>query len=665
MDENIETLIHVSNEVGRDNDLVQGGGGNTSVKTGDGCMYVKASGTALVEMKEGQGYRCVRIEDCISILDDEEIAAADPEERSAAVGRQLLEACVDDLQGRPSVETSLHALLGKVVVHTHPSLVNGVLCATEGREAVAELFEDLDPPPLYIPYTDFGYPLAVAMQEALNQYKKDHDQLPEIIFLENHGLFVSTEEPERALELTQLVFDRVETAWEDRMDGVTERHTFAPEHEKEIELVSEACAHLRRVYAEILGSPVLVRYELGTAVKRFFAYSDCHRLTCSGPMVPDQMVYCNGAPIWVESPDKMGDFPAALDHAVEREDAGAATPLCILVDGLGMFTVSVSPALLDAASATMEAVLDILVVADQFGEPRALPEEGLVYIRGSEVEKYRQEVMGLRAAKGDLAGGVAVVSGAGSGLGRGISIGLAKRGMHVILADINPEGSKETARRIREEEQAPGSGWPVSVDVTSEKSVGDLVFTTISDLGGVDLLVNCAGIAPPHPLIEFPVEDWRKTLEVNLTGYFLMAREFARVMKRQGAGGNIINLSSKSGLSASKNHSGYNATKAGEIHLARGWAQELAQYNIRVNCVCPGNVFRESNIWNEDYIKALAKKRGLEPDEVIPYYIGLTALEEEIDWDDIANAVVFLASENASKITGQILVVDAGQVFVR
>jgi NAD(P)-dependent dehydrogenase (short-subunit alcohol dehydrogenase family) len=144
-----------------------------------------------------------------------------------------------------------------------------------------------------------------------------------------------------------------------------------------------------------------------------------------------------------------------------------------------------------------------------------------------------------------------------------------------------------------------------------------------------------------------------------------MAREAARVMKRQGMGGSIVNISSKSGLDASKNHSAYNATKAGEIHMARGWALELAEYKIRVNVVCPGNVFQESNIWNEDYIKALAEKRGLEPDEVIPYYINMTALKEEIKWDDIANAVAFFAGEGAAKITGQTLVVDAGQVFVR
>ena len=184
-------------------------------------------------------------------------------------------------------------------------------------------------------------------------------------------------------------------------------------------------------------------------------------------------------------------------------------------------------------------------------------------------------------------------------------------------------------------------------------------------LGGADVLVNAAGIAPPHSLVDFPLKDWQKALDVNLTGYFLMARAAARMLIRQGTGGNIINLSSKTGLDPSRDNGAYNATKAGEIHLARGWALELAQHGVRVNVVCPGNVFRESKIWNEQYIEVLAKKRGIKPEEVIPYYTNMSALKVPIDWDDIVEAIAFLVGPGASKITGQTLVVDAGQVFVR
>ena len=174
-----------------------------------------------------------------------------------------------------------------------------------------------------------------------------------------------------------------------------------------------------------------------------------------------------------------------------------------------------------------------------------------------------------------------------------------------------------------------------------------------------------AGIAPAFPLVEFPVDKWRRALEINLTGYFLVGREAARLMTAQGKGGSLILLSSKSGLDPSKSNSAYNATKAGEIHLARGWALELGPAGIRVNCIAPGNVFKGSKIWNPEYIKQAARKRGLKPEEVIPYYVGLTALGLEIEPEDIAGVVVWLASDSARVITGQVIVADAGQVFVR
>jgi NAD(P)-dependent dehydrogenase (short-subunit alcohol dehydrogenase family) len=136
-------------------------------------------------------------------------------------------------------------------------------------------------------------------------------------------------------------------------------------------------------------------------------------------------------------------------------------------------------------------------------------------------------------------------------------------------------------------------------------------------------------------------------------------------MRAQGDGGSMIIVSSKTGLEASRANSAYNATKAGELHLMRGWALELGPENIRVNAVAPGNVFEGSKIWNPEYIKVCADKRGIKPEEVIPYYTSLTALKREIKRSDVAAAVVFLCSDRARCITGQTLVVDSGQVMVR
>ena len=263
-----------------------------------------------------------------------------------------------------------------------------------------------------------------------------------------------------------------------------------------------------------------------------------------------------------------------------------------------------------------------------------------------------------------LAGRVALVTGAGSGLGRGIAEGLARAGAKVALLDIDLGAAEETHARISQA-VAPHQSLAVQADVTDEASVAAAFARVVDAMGGLDVCVAAAGIAPAFPLVDFPVGPWRKALEINLTGYFLVGREAARVMTRQGRGGSIILVSSKSGLDASKANSAYNATKAGEIHLMRGWALELGPAGIRVNAIAPGNVFKGSKIWNAEYVRTVAKKRGIRPEDVIPYYVGLTSLGIEIQPEDVAGVVAWLASDAARVITGQTIVCDAGQVFVR
>jgi sorbitol-6-phosphate 2-dehydrogenase len=264
----------------------------------------------------------------------------------------------------------------------------------------------------------------------------------------------------------------------------------------------------------------------------------------------------------------------------------------------------------------------------------------------------------------DLKERIAIVTGAGSGLGRSVAVGIARAGASIAVLDINRSDANQTCNLIKDE-MSEIAVIEILCDVTNESEVQKAVDDVHERFGNLDILANCAGIAPAGPLIDLSVEAWRQTLEVNLTGYFLMAKYSARLMISMGKGGSIINLSSKSGLDASKDNTPYNATKAGEVHMARGWAKELGQYNIRVNSVCPGNVFEGSKIWNSEYIEACAIKYGIKPEEVIPHYVNKQLLNIEIKGQDIADSVVFLASERARMITGQTLVVDAGQVMVR
>ena len=264
----------------------------------------------------------------------------------------------------------------------------------------------------------------------------------------------------------------------------------------------------------------------------------------------------------------------------------------------------------------------------------------------------------------ELKNHVAVVTGAGSGLGRSIAIGLARAGAIIGLVDIDTK-AVEQASEIIKKELPEARTLALTCDVTKETDVDGAFEKVVKDFGTLDILVNAAGVAPAAALVDMPVDKWHFALEVNLTGYFLMARAAARAMTKQGSGGVILNISSKSGLEASRNNTAYNATKAGEIHMARGWAKELGQYGIRVNSICPGNVFEGSKIWNQKYIEECAGKYGIKPEEVIPYYVSKTAMNKEIKGQDVADAVIFLCSDRAKTITGQTLVVDAGQVMVR
>lgn len=263
--------------------------------------------------------------------------------------------------------------------------------------------------------------------------------------------------------------------------------------------------------------------------------------------------------------------------------------------------------------------------------------------------------------KGPLAGQAAVVSGAASGLGMALARGFLEAGAAVTGTDVDAAG----LARLAAEWNEPARFHTATVDVTQETSVAAGFDQHLARFGRLDLVACAAGIAPPFELVDFPLDKWRLALEINLTGYFLCAREAARIMIAQGHGGSMVMLSSKSGLEPSKANSAYNATKAGELHLARGWALELGRHGIRVNCIAPGNVFEGSKIWNPEYIRKAAEKKGIKPEEVIPYYNSLTALNAEIKPTDIANAAVFLCSEQARRMTGQVLVVDAGQVWTR
>ncbi|MFH1613869.1 MAG: SDR family oxidoreductase [Planctomycetota bacterium] len=652
MDRALADLIRISNFVGGDTKLVQGGGGNTSVKTPDGkYMYIKASGTSLAQMNSGAGWRKLRLDAVLEILEDKSLAELDVFDREMAIVSRLQLSCADGLKtdARPSVESHLHARLNRCVIHIHPIAVDAYVCARNGRAIIQKLFKNEKYPPLWMPYFDPGYSLAVRISRAIARYEEQYRCKPEIVFLEKHGLLVNRPSASGAIGLVKKVIKICETNLH-----VKKAAKIKP---AEPEAVRTAEFALRRAVFNAAGDYVTITHHMSNRIWTFMKRPDVKK-HLSGILTPDELAYAGGPALWLEK-DNSDLLQKKLIPYVEN---GKRIPAGFLIKGLGFF-VATSEQTQALIKDVLNASIAIRDFACDMGGINPLNRRQSEFIDKWESETFRQSIASA-SSEGILKGRIAVVSGAGSGLGRSIAAGLTRAGALTAFADIDLAAA-EKAVKSADDESPDVCAISVKCDVTDEADIGRAFGTVLKKWGGLDILINAAGIAPAYPLVDLPVEKWRQTVELNLTGYFLMAKAAAGIMIHQGMGGSIINISSKSGLEASRNNTPYNATKAGEIHMARGWAMELGQYGIRVNCVAPGNVFEGSKIWNPRYIKVCAKKYGIKPEEVIPYYVDKTMLKREIKGQDVADSVIFLCSDKARTITGQIIVPDSGQVMVR
>jgi sorbitol-6-phosphate 2-dehydrogenase len=255
---------------------------------------------------------------------------------------------------------------------------------------------------------------------------------------------------------------------------------------------------------------------------------------------------------------------------------------------------------------------------------------------------------------------VALVTGGGQGLGEAISFRLAHEGCHVVVADLNEQAAVATAETIvRQEAETGRRAFALKVDVTDEQQVSDMIDRVVREFGRLDVLVNNAGVLISEAVEDFPADKWRLVIEVNLVGYFLCAKHAARVMKAQKSG-NIIQINSKSGKKGSYKNSAYAASKFGGIGLTQSIALELAEDNVRVNSVCPGNLL-DSPLWVNSLYKQYAKKWDITEEQVRQRYVDQVPMKRGCTYDDVTNVVVFLASDQSSYMTGQAINVTGGQ----
>lgn len=255
---------------------------------------------------------------------------------------------------------------------------------------------------------------------------------------------------------------------------------------------------------------------------------------------------------------------------------------------------------------------------------------------------------------------VALVTGGAQGLGQAICLRLAREGCHVVVADIRLDQAQATADLVVQETDR--RALAVLMDVTDEASVQSGFARAMAEFGRLDILVANAGILIAEAITGFPAEKWRAVMNVNLFGYFLTAKEAAKIMIAQKSGV-IIQINSKSGKKGSYKNSAYAASKFGGIGLTQSLALELAEHGVRVNAICPGNLL-DSPLWTQGpnaLLKQYARTQGLTEEQVRQKYLDQVPLKRACTYDDVCNVLVFLASDQASYMTGQAINVTGGQ----
>jgi len=252
---------------------------------------------------------------------------------------------------------------------------------------------------------------------------------------------------------------------------------------------------------------------------------------------------------------------------------------------------------------------------------------------------------------------IALVTGGAQGLGAALCLRLAREGCTVVVADLNAQQAEATAAAVTQE--TGRRCLSIAVNVGDEEQVRAMVDATVETFGRLDIVVANAGVVRSGPVDEMSLRDWQLVMDVNLTGYFLTVKYAAAVMKRQRSGA-IVQINSKSGKKGSFKNGAYAASKFGGIGLTQSIALELAEYGVRVNAVCPGNLL-DSPLWVDSLYSQYAKRLGISEAEVRQRYIDQVPMKRGCTYDDVANVVVFLASDQSSYMTGQAINVTGGQ----
>ncbi|GAA1184535.1 bifunctional rhamnulose-1-phosphate aldolase/short-chain dehydrogenase [Streptomyces hebeiensis] len=663
-------LLDRSHRLGADPRNTNYAGGNTSAKgsatdpvTGDDVelMWVKGSGGDLGTLTAG-GLAALRV-DRLRALTDVYPGVEREDEMVAA-----FDYCLHGKGGAaPSIDTAMHGLVDAAHVdHLHPDSGIALACAADGEKLTAECFGDTV---VWVPWRRPGFQLGLDIAAV----KEAHPNAIGCV-LGGHGITAwgaTSEECERnSLHIIRTAEAFLaERGAPEPFGPVLEGYEPLPEAERRAR--AAALAPLIRGLAST-DRPQVGHFDDSEPVLDFVSRTEHPRLAALGTSCPDHFLRTKVRPLVLDLPpaaplERVRERLAEL-HTAYREEYRAyyerhasadsppmrgADPAIVLVPGVGMFSYGKDKQTARVAGEFYLNAINVMRGAEAVSSYAPIEESEKFRIEYWELEEAKLRRMPAPKA---LAARVALVTGAGSGIGRAIAHRLAAEGACVVVADLNARSAERVAEELGNADRAVAVG----ADVTDEERIRAAFDAAALAFGGVDLVVNNAGISISKPLLETTAADWDLQHAIMARGSFLVSREAARVMADQDMGGDIVYIASKNAVFAGPNNIAYSATKADQAHQVRLLAAELGGLGIRVNGVNPDGVVRGSGIFAGGWGAQRAAVYGVEEDKLGEFYAQRTLLKREVLPEHVANAVFALTGGDLTHTTGLLVPVDAG-----
>ncbi|MGN7822693.1 bifunctional aldolase/short-chain dehydrogenase [Chitinophaga sp. 22536] len=681
--DDVALLIYRSNLLGADLRLTNYGGGNTSCKavvpdplTGreTEVMWVKGSGGDLGTLKRNG----------LAALYTDRLRNLENVYRGIAFEDEMVELfnlCLYDPASRPpSIDTPLHAFLPfNHIDHLHPDAVIAIAAAKNGEQITQELFGGTIG---WVPWQRPGFDLGLQLRKCLH----DHPGIRGII-LGSHGLFTWGDTAFECYLNTLEVIDKAADyihAKVSQQPAVFGGAVIPRLPEEKRHSQAAALAPVLRGFASSYQSMV-GHFTDVPDVMEFINAKDLHRLAPMGTSCPDHFLRTKISPLVLDiGPEEdLHDLPAMKSRIAPlfeayrqmyaeyyqqcRHDDSPAmrdpNPVVILWPGIGMFTFAKDKQTARVAAEFYINAIHVMRGSEAISEYISLPRQEAFNIEYWLLEEAKLQRMPKPKA---LSGRVALVTGSAGGIGKAIARKFVAEGAVVVISD-NDETRLQTASREFEQQLGKDAFTAALLDVTRPATIQQAYTQAALTFGGVDLIVNCAGLSISKPLEAHTEADWDLLYDVLVKGQFLVTQAGVEVMRKQQLGGDVINIVSKNALMSGPDNAAYGSAKAAQLHLSRLNAAELGKDRIRVNVVNPDAVISDSKIWEGAWAEGRAKAYGITVAELPAFYAKRTLLNEIILPEDIANACFALAGGLLHKSTGNVLNVDGGiaAAFVR